>query len=148
MTKFSLTFKCNIFGCSRWVKFYPPVWPSELYFIWNIWQVCLICNNQNNNAYTQTSLKQTLFFKVTSIHFFIPACKQKEHIFNNKSSIYFLHRLTKRPVERKLLSSQERWWNGSILLNRRYYKWFTCLAQSLMPVTLQKKTANSWAIET
>ncbi len=116
----SLAFKCNIFGCSRWVKFYPPVRPSELYFIWNIWHICLICYNQNNNAFTQTRPKQTLFFKGTSIHL-IHTCKQKSLIFNHKVFHLFPPPSDKKACwkEIALILGKK---DSSVLLNRRYNK--------------------------
>lgn len=97
-------------------EFYPPVWPIELY-IWNVWSLNFDRSTWSSTIkttmHTHRLVQKSLIFRSDFDPIFhVPASKSHTYLTIN-SSICFLHCLTKRPVERKLLSSQERRWNAA-----------------------------------
>lgn len=98
----------NLYFQECWCEFYPSIWPIEL-CIWNVWSLNLTGPfdlQQSKQQYRLVqSAKSQNFLGDFNPPFHIPASKSHTYL-TIKSSIYFLHCLTKRPVERKLLSSQ------------------------------------------
>lgn len=119
----------NLYFQECWCEFYPSIWPIEL-CIWNVWSLNLTgpFDLQQSKQQTSPKCKKPEFFRWLQSTFSY-TCKQKSHIFNNKEFHLFPPLSDKKARWKKIALISDRRWNGSILLKRRFYKWFTCLGK-------------------